>query len=200
MAKQKGKTLLALKRVNVSKLTEQTIQPYITAARKQIQSSVRTWSKKEYKSPAFYALVDMTGGRMKFNFKGADLNAKKHLLTQAISYLTMETRTVKGWEKVKKRNVKALNKRLGLKKDKKFTTDEYDKFYTAYEKLKELNPNVKNLAYKYDVFSTLLEELRADPEKSADELAVEMMEEVDNIIERKELQHLENLKNITNWS
>ena len=200
MAKRKGKTLLALKRVNVSKLTEKNIQPYITAARKQIQSSVRTWSKKEYKSPAFYALVELTGGRMKFNFKGADLNTKKHLLTQAIRYLQMETRTVKGWEKVKKKNVKALNKKLGLKGGEKFTTDEYDKFYTAYEKLKELNPNVKNLAYKYDVFLTLLEELRADPNKSADELAVEMMEEVSDIIERKELQHLENLRNMTNWS
>ena len=199
MAKRKGKTLLALKRVDVNKLTEKNIQPYITAARKQIQSSVRTWSKKQYKSPAFYALLEVTGGKMKFDFKGASLNLKKSMLSKAISYLTMESRTVKGWEKIKKKNVKAVNKKLHLKGNDKFTTDEYDKFYTAFEKLKQLNPNVKNLSYKYDVFSTLLEELRADPKKTADELAVEMMDEIASIIENKELEHLKNLQNMTEW-
>ena len=87
MAKQKGKTLLALKRVDVSKLTEKTIQSYITAARKQLQSSVRTWSKKEFKSPAYHALSEATGGRMKFTFKGASLNLKKHMLQKAIEFL-----------------------------------------------------------------------------------------------------------------
>lgn len=199
MAKQKGKTLLALKRVDVSKLTEKTIQPYITAARKQLQSSVRTWSKKEFKSPAYYALSEATAGRMKFAFKGASLNLKKHMLQKAIEFLTAETRTVKGWEKVKKKNVKAVNKKLGLKGDQKFTPDQYDRFYTAYNKLKQLDPNVQNLEYKYDVFSTLLEEMRADPAKSAEELALEMQKQVSDIIERKELKHQENLKSMTNW-
>ena len=106
---------------------------------------------------------------------------------------------MKGWEKVKKKNVKAVNKKLGLKGDQKFTSEDYDRFYTAYSKLKQLDPNVQNLSYKYDVFSTLLEEMRADPEKSAEELAVEMQKQVSDIIERKELQHQENLKSMTNW-
>lgn len=199
MAKQKGKTLLALKRVDVSKLTEKNIQPYITAARKQIQSSVRTWNKKQYKSPAFYALADATGGKMKFAFKGASLNLKKSMLAKAIAYLTMESRTVKGWEKIKKKNVKAVNKKLHLKGRDKFTPDEYDKFYTAFQKLTQLNPNVKNLSYKYDVFATLLEEMLADPKKTSDELAVEMMDEIAGIIEQKELEHLKNLQNMTEW-
>lgn len=196
--KRKNKGVKDLLNVDLSTLSSETIKDYFKVARDTIRKALKTWEGKEYQSPAYHALRKSTKGDMMPSFKGKTLNQQKKELAKAVRFVSDETRTVAGWEKQKKINTKALNKKLGLTDLRSMLTpDEYDKFWTAYNLAKEVNPNIDNMEYKYDVMDTLVHEVVADKNKTAEELAIKMAESFQEIYEGKEQQHQENLKNIS---
>lgn len=194
MAKKKiTRTLYDLLHVDISSLTTETISQYFKAARENVRKSIARWEKREYKSPAYYAFYRATGGTLKLNFRKKTLNEKKKELAKAITFLRDPTRTIKGWEAEKIKNIATLKKKKGIE----LTPEEYDFFYSTYEKARELDPNVGNSELKYHIFEYLLEEMRADPTQSKDELAVKVVSNIEKFYEEIEKEHRENMRN---WS
>lgn len=184
----KNKTLQDLYNVDISKLNSKTIRDYFKVARENVRKSVKQWEKREYKSPAYYALAKQTDGA-KVSFAGKSLKQQKQMLAQARRFLNDESRTVKGWEKIKEDNIEVLNKKYNID----LTPEEYDRFYSAYEKAKQLNKNVERMEYKYNLMETLLDEMRDNPTMSKDELAVMISAQAPKEGERVEKTHQENL-------
>lgn len=200
MAKKKRptRTLTDLLNVDINKLTKETIKEYTRVARENVRKTVARWNKKEYKSPAYYALSKRTDGKMKIGFRGLKtLQRQKEELAKAIRFLEDPTRTVEGWESAKRDNVKALNKKLAAEgSSNQLTTDDYDRFYSAYEKAKEIDPNITAAEYKYKVMDSLVSAVQ-DFDKSIDELAVEIAEKFKTIYEENEAQHRRNMDDIS---
>lgn len=196
----KGKTFRGLLRANINKMTEKSITTWTRIAREMVRKTVARWEKREYKSPAYYELSRQTGGTMKISFKGKTLQQKKAELAKAIHFLKDDTRTVAGWEKVKKRNVKALNKKFREEgSDTRLTPEDYDRLYSAYNKAKQIDKNIETMEYKYKVMDMLVQEIQdpANAAKSVDELAVEMAEKFREIYEENERQHNQNMDDIS---
>ncbi len=200
MAKKKRptRTLTDLLNVDINKLTKETIKEYTRVARENVRKTVARWNKKEYKSPAYYALSKRTDGKMKISFRGLKtLQRQKEELAKAIRFLEDPTRTVEGWERAKRENVEALNKKLAAEgSSNQLTTDDYDRFYSAYEKAKEIDPNIAAAEYKYKVMDSLISAVQ-DFNKSIDELGVEIAEKFKTIYEENEAQHRRNMDNIS---
>lgn len=205
MAKKKRptRTLTDLLNVDINKLTKETIKEYTRVARENVRKTVARWDKKEYKSPAYYALSKRTDGKMKISFRGLKtLQKQKEELAKAIRFLSDESRTVEGWERIKRENVNALNERL-LKEQAgtygppiQLTTDDYDRFYSIYEKAKEMDKNIASMEYKYEVMETIVSKVK-NTSKSVDELAVEVKKEFEELYKNRERQHKKNMDDVS---
>lgn len=195
MAKKKiNRTLYDLLHVDVNKLTNANISEYYKAARENIRKTVNRWEKRQYKSPAYYAFERATGGKLKPDFRGAKtLQEKKKELAKAIRFLKDPTRTIAGWEEEKQEQIKTLYNKTGIL----LNLDEYDLFYTAFDKGKELDPRIAHMDYKYDIMQYLTELIRSDVVLSVDEIAVKLHEKMDELYNNKEYQHQ---KNMEHWS
>lgn len=201
MAGFKRRTLKELLRVNVNKLTEKSIQGYKKVARDEAARMRKAWEGREYASPAYYGFMAATGQTGKISFKrGMTLNEQKKELAKAIRFLKDPTRTVKGWEKVKKSNLKKLNKEIKKaikgRKDPKtgkqlkveFTTQDYDRLFTAYNKAKEINPAVGQKQFKYIVLAEVADKIK-DETIDIDEIAVEIANSIQQVYEENEKAH-----------
>lgn len=177
-------SLKSIQNLKIENLTAATIKPVFKEAQNLVNKQARRWTGKEYKSPAFYAL-DKSGGLISSRGKRT-LNQMKKELARAQRFLNDPSRTVAGWNKIKADNTKRLNQTLERRgSDKRLTVDDYDRFYTAYDKAKEIDPNIELYEYKYNVFDTLLTEI-TDTHKSAEELAVEITDQFAEIYRTKQ--------------
>lgn len=177
MAGFKRRTLQELLSVDLNKLTKAELQGYKKVARDEVARTLKRWEGREYKSPAYYQFDKATGGTNKISFsRDMTLQQQKHELKKAIRFLSNESRTVEGWNEVKKQNIKKINEGLGITKPEEgFDISNYDRLYEAYDKAKEIDPNIESQQYRYRVFDRVAD-LLEDETKSADEIALEMAE------------------------
>lgn len=176
MAGFKRRTLQELLSVDLNKLTKAELQGYKKTARDEVARTLKRWEGREYKSPAYYQFDKATGGTNKISFsRDMTLQQQKHELKKAIQFLSDESRTVEGWNRIKKRNVDLINEGLGKKDTEGFDITNYDRLYEAYDKAKELDPNIESQQYRYRVFDRVAD-LLEDETKSADEIALKMAE------------------------
>lgn len=196
----RNKTLEQLFSADINKMTKQDIKSYYKTARENVRKSMKYWEKQEYKSPAYYAYAKKTGGRDKVQFRGKDtLQKLKHELKLARDFLMDDTRSMdatkhtQGWTKIKKDNIQTLLEKTGIE----LSLEEYDKFYSSYEKAKEMNKNVARMEYKYQLMDTLLDEMRDDPNLDKDELALKIAELAPAAAKENEGKHLEALKDVS---
>lgn len=175
MAGFKRRTLQELLSVNLNKLTKTELQGYKKVARDEVARTLKRWEGREYKSPAYYEFDRATGGTNKISFRrDMTLQEQKKELAKAINFLSNESRTVEGWNRIKKRNVDLINEGLGKKESEGFDITNYDRLYEAYDKAKEIDPNIESQQYRYRVFDRVAD-LLEDDTKSADEIALEMV-------------------------
>lgn len=142
---------------------------------------LRSFERAGESSPAVRH-VSKSGGA--FSTKGKDLNALRSEYSRAKSFLQARTGTRKGWTAVKKETTEALKKQ-GVD----VTPEQFDDLWSAYEDLKELDPEVSAKRLKYTVLSdisNMLDDKKTNPE----EIAVELHSKLDLIYEqRAELEH-----------
>lgn len=201
MAGFKRRTLKELLKVNVNRLTEKSIQGYKKVARDEVNRMRKAWEGRPFASPAYYGLMAATGNTGKISFKrGMTLNEQKKELQKAITFLKDPTRTVKGWEKVKKSNLKKLNKAIKKaikgKKDPEtgkqlkveFKLGDYDKLFTAYRKAKEIDSAVGYKQFRYLVLAEIADKI-SDEGIDVDQLAVDIANSVQSVYEEKEAAH-----------
>lgn len=103
-------------------------------------------------SPATRA-AERSGGR--FGTKGKSINQLRHEYVRAKSFLTAETSTAKGWHDVKERTIKSFEKGTGVT----IPYDKFNEFWEAYEKLRDLDPDIVNRAIRYSVIEELVQKL-----------------------------------------
>lgn len=175
MAGFKRRTLKELLEVDISKLTKAEIQGYKKVARDEVARTLKRWEGREYKSPAYYQFDKATGGTNKISFRrDMTLQEQKKELAKAIHFLSDETRTVEGWNEVKQRNLDKINSGLGKAETSEgLTINNYDRLYEAYNKAKEIDPNIEAQEFRYRVFERVAD-LLDDKTKNVDEIALEM--------------------------
>lgn len=121
-----------------------------------------------------------------FSTKGKDLNALRSEFTRAKNFMQAKTGTRRGWKQVKKDTIQSLKKQ-GVE----MTEKQFDDVWTAYEDLKELSPEVANRGLKYSVLKDVAD-MVTDTEKSADEIATALHENLSQIYEEQEQAGLNN--------
>lgn len=137
---------------------------------------LRSFERAGESSPATQH-VQKSGG--KFSTKGKDLNALRAEYTRAKNFMQSKTGTRKGWKQVKKETIQGLKKQ-GVN----MTESQFDDVWKAYEELKELSPEVANRGMKYAVLKDVAD-MVTDTDKSADEIAVAMHDNLSHIYEEQ---------------
>lgn len=137
---------------------------------------LRTFEKAGDISPAVRQVM-RSGGN--FSTKGKDLNALRSEYVRAKNFLQARTGTRKGWTNVRKDTIKALKKQ-GVE----VTEEQFDDLWKAYEKLKELDPEVANKKMRYTVLKEISNAMN-DKSVTADEIATELHDKLDLIYEER---------------
>lgn len=137
---------------------------------------LRSFEKAGESSPST-RYVEKSGG--KFSTKGKDLNALRAEYTRAKTFLQSKTGTRRGWKKVKKETISGL-KKYGVEMNE----DQFEGVWQAYEDLKELSPEVANRGLKYSVLKDIAD-MVTDPNKSADEIATALHDNLSKIYEEQ---------------
>lgn len=112
-----------------------------------VNKRVRRFEKAGISTPATRAL-EKSGGML--STKGKDLNQLRTEYARARDFLNMETSSRKGYEDVKKKTVETLRAR-GVD----VTTDELDDIFEVYGRLKEIDPSVTYMSWKYQLISDI---------------------------------------------
>ena len=176
-------TIKDLMNLDISRLTNKTIQAIGHYAQVQVNKQVRRWETEEYKSPAYYALKKAGGKNgIYISYKDKTLNQKKKELARAIQFLSDPTRTKSGWKKVKQE----VSADIKQKYDLTIAPENMDSVWTAYEKAKELNGTVGMTDYKYNVVEALNELVTDQPSRDLDELAVFITSNIDEKVKDRE--------------
>ncbi len=195
MAGFKRRTLEELLSVDINKLTKAELQGYKKVARDEVARNVKRWEGREHKSPAYYALKKATGGTLKISFKGKDtLQQQKKELAKAIHFLSDQSRTVKGWNEIKKKNVAKINAHFSKDKKEVFDAVNYDRLYEAYNKAKQIDKNIESQEFKYAVMESLIDRI-TDENIDVDQVALEMAEEAKKIYKQREKERKRNDRN-----
>ena len=137
---------------------------------------LRSFERAGESSPATRH-VENSGGV--FSTRGKDLNALRAEYTRAKNFLQSKTGNRRGWKEVKNET------RQGVKKHGVEMTDsQFNDVWKAYEKLKELSPEVANRGLKYAVLKDVAD-MVTDTNKSADEIAAALHENLSRIYEEQ---------------
>lgn len=137
---------------------------------------LRSFERAGESSPATRHVAKSGGA---FSTKGKDLNALRAEYTRAKNFLQAKTGTRKGWKQVKKETIAGFKKH-GVE----MTESQFNDVWKAYEDLKELSPEVANRGLKYSVLKDVANMMN-DTEKSADEIATALHENLSQIYEEQ---------------
>lgn len=118
--------------------------------------------------------VKRSGGD--FSAKGKKLNQLRSEFARARDYLTSQTATVKGYRALQGEIETKL-----LKVGVEITERDYEKFWRAYEKLKEIDPAVKEKSLKYKVLKYIAYMVQSDRRRSPRTIAESLSERIDQI-------------------
>lgn len=110
---------------------------------------VRRFTNKGESSPAVDKLM-RSGGLL--STAGKNINQLRMEFARARNFLTSEVSTRRGWARVQKQTINALQKN-GVNIDKK----DFNVFWKAYENVKEKNPEIANKALKYSAMKEVAE-------------------------------------------
>lgn len=140
---------------------------------------LRSFENAKESSPATRYIMKKSGGY--FSTKGKNLNALRSEYMRAKSFLEAKTGTRKGWNEVKEQTLATLKEKKGIE----LTNEQWDDFWNSYEELKELSPEVSMKKLKYSTLKELAD-MTTDTSKSADEIAIELHEKINDIYEKRE--------------
>lgn len=167
-----GKSINDIMRMNVSKLNQKELRLVVGRLVSAGNKRLRTFEKSGMESPS-YSYV-MKKGR--FSTRGKNVNELRSEFSRARDFISSETGSVQKWKKVKKKVVKSLKENNVNVKESNL-----EDIFKAYEKLKELDPNVTNKTLKYRVLSEL--STQDFNKKSTDDIITELSNRISDIYE-----------------
>lgn len=123
----------------------------------------------------------VTYEEMKFSTVGKDRAGLMEEFKRIKSFMGAKTSSLRGYSKVQKNVIKGLQTR-GID----LTQTNYNKFFEAYSKLKELNPAIDDRNFRYQIMREM--EMRVEGKKrfSVNKLVNDMKASIDNIYEENE--------------
>lgn len=124
------KELLNLDIGDVQKMSRKDLSKAVSTMASAANKRIKRFEQKDIETPAIMG-VKRSGG--KISTKGKNLNELRSEYVRARTFLTAKTSTAKGFGKVQKE----IEVRIGGK----LTIDESKEFWSAYNKLTELEPN-----------------------------------------------------------
>lgn len=128
-----GKTvdqLLALDSAEFQQLSKSELRQVVQRLASATNKRIKSLESSGYDTPALRQFRD--AGSDKASTKGKDLAALRSEYKRIKTFYQGETSTKRGWEKVRDRSVSAA-KREGVS----LTVDDFDRFWKAYDRLKE---------------------------------------------------------------
>lgn len=139
--------ILNMSEKKFNKLSEKDLRKVVGRLVSAVNKRVRRFEKAGISTPATRAL-EKSGGML--STKGKDLNQLRTEYARARDFLNMETSTRKGFENVQKKTIQTLKER-GVN----ITTSELNDLFVVYNKLKELDPSITYMSWKYELMSDI---------------------------------------------
>ena len=139
---------------------------------------LKAFKDAEIKTPAS-SWAERNGGA--FSVKGKTYNQLSAEFKRAKDFLSAETSTIKGHERVQKTVVKALKK-----ENIEITPQMYDKFWAVYEELKERDPGVAEKGLKYKVLAEIARMVQSDKRLSVRTITDRIEKNLEEIYEKDE--------------
>ena len=118
----------------------------------------------------------------KFSVKGKNINQLRAEYARAKSYL-QSNKSLSGMKKTKKKVISGLKKQ-GVK----ITDKQYNKFWSVYQRLRELDPKVSSYIYKYLTMREIADYINDNPEKNVDEIIDGMLDDLNRRYEERKEQ------------
>lgn len=177
-AKVSGKSikeLMSIDPADFNRLDERELKTITSRLASAANKRLRRFEKSGISTPATRR-AEESGGF--FSVKGKTLNQTRAEFMRAKQFLEAKTSTRRGWETTRKNTIARLRD-LGVN----VTKDQLDELWQAYEKLKEMSPEVESASLKYDVLKGINERITAGVD--ADSAAISMLDEIKGIYEER---------------
>lgn len=139
---------------------------------------LKSFEKRDEKSPSYNYILESGG---KFKTKGKSLNQLRAEYRRVSGFLDSKTGTIKGSKNWKIESISKLNEKLNLEGDRAVTLKDFDTIWEAYEKLKELTPEVRVAKYKYTMgqgLDAIADMVVNNPDMSGEDIAFAISEKV----------------------
>lgn len=151
----KWRDLANLTNKQFNKLTRADLAKAVQQTNTTIKRRLATMGKSDIgMSPAERAIrkVNSPEGEQPIDWttRGKNVNELRSDLARNLNFLTSETGTLAGWKEVRADTMKSL-----ASKGVSLTDEQFDNFFDAYEKLKELDPKASLRAIKYKTMDEL---------------------------------------------
>lgn len=196
------KDLANLTNTEFNKLTRADLAKAVQQTNTTIKRRLATMGKSGIgMSPAERAIrkVNSPEGEQPIDWttRGKNVNELRSDLARNLNFLSSETGTAAGWKSVRADTIQALSK-----KGVTLSDEQFDNFFDAYEKLKELDPKASLRAIKYKTMDELAgviesgltnaQELSQDEiDERINDIVTDIQERIDEIYKQEQAVNAE---------
>lgn len=152
---------------------------------RRMESSVMKNSKNDGGQYLFIQNGQMgTYQQLKFSTTGKDKEALLQEFKRASSFMKSEKTSLKGIKRIRKKSLEGL-RQMGID-IKNLSQTNYDRFWRAYDILKELNPTIDEKKFKYAIIDKMSQFVSGVKEIDIEELINSMEQQLTEIYEEQE--------------
>ena len=143
---------------------------------------IRRFEKKMGSLPQVGQKDRTTYNEMKFSTVGKDRQGLMEEFKRIKQYMRAETSSLRGYKNVQKKAIRSLQSSAGID----LTKTNYDRFWKAYERLKELHPEIADSNYKYGILQEMASRVEGKKRFSIDKLIRDMESKITEIYEEQQ--------------
>lgn len=169
------KNLLSISSSDFSKLSQKDLKKAVSVLASAGNKRLRRLEKSGVTSSA-YRHITHSGGD--FSIKGKNLNQLRSEFIRAKNFLQSKGGSVTGARKIQRETISSLEK-VGVT----LTEKQYNDFWEAYEKIKELSPEVANRRFKYGVLQNIADYMNDTDNMDVDDIVSTIYENLSLIYE-----------------
>lgn len=162
----------------IMKMSRKELSKEVQRLSKNANRRLQSFERHGENSPAYNYIQDSGG---KFKTRGKTLNQLRAEYRRVSGFLESKTGTLKGTKNWKIESISKLNKKLNLEGDRAVTLKDFDTIWEAYEKLKELTPEIRVAKYKYTMgqgLDSIADMVVNNPDLSGEDIAFAISEKV----------------------
>lgn len=176
----------------LEKLTESQLRTVVgrlvSAGNKRMRRMENFAMKGDKSSGAQYLFIQNgqmgTYQQLKFSTVGKDKDALLQEFKRASSFMKSEKTSLKGIKGIRKKSLEGL-RQMGID-IKNLSQTNYDRFWRAYDRLKELNPTIDEKKFKYAIIDKMSQIVSGMKEIDIEELINSMEQQLTEIYEEQE--------------